>query len=351
MPVTNYYTVDGQMIGYKTAAGRKDFLTDALGSVTAEVDSTGATKTFDGRYKPYGGDLSSTGTRGSYGWIGSWGYRETGLIASAHYVRGRHYMARSATWTSKDHFFVTESPYGYVNGRAMRRDDRSGWKPEIIGDEPGKSILSNCCKDMARLKDKDVRNKIKECMKNNYPGTGVFDAIATIDWFLDVLEGYCTGTGKRPDRKVPNNNVCIYLGKEGGELPNWPGDCPNPCKEGFWAYTFPSPDPHDTLPKGQWCKLKDIFNKCEPPRGPGAKCSCTIAFCESGFNNGWQSPCAVLYHELAHCTGLGHDEVKPPPKGFGKPSTRDLDFVYKLGCCICRVVKEGSCGIECDRVK
>ena len=75
MPVTNYYTVDGQMIGYKDAGGRKDFLTDALGSVTAEVDQTGATKTFDGRYKPYGGDLSSSGTRGSYGWVGTWGYR------------------------------------------------------------------------------------------------------------------------------------------------------------------------------------------------------------------------------------------------------------------------------------
>ena len=53
-----YYTVDGQMIGYKDAAGRKDYLTDALGSVTAEVDQAGATKTFDGRYKPYGGDLT-----------------------------------------------------------------------------------------------------------------------------------------------------------------------------------------------------------------------------------------------------------------------------------------------------
>ena len=54
-----YYTIDGQMIGYKTAAGRKDFLTDALGSVTAEVDQTGATKTFDCLYPALGSDSQS----------------------------------------------------------------------------------------------------------------------------------------------------------------------------------------------------------------------------------------------------------------------------------------------------
>ncbi len=117
MPVTNYYTIDGQMIGYKTAAGRRDFLTDALGSVTAEVDQTGATKTFDGRYKPYGGDLSTTGARGSYGWVGSWGYRGTGLSASSHYVRARHYSSIAAQWISIDRLWPYQRSYSYGDGR------------------------------------------------------------------------------------------------------------------------------------------------------------------------------------------------------------------------------------------
>lgn len=75
MPTTNFYTIDGQMVAYRDGGGRKDFLTDALGSVTAEVDQTGTGRIFDGRYKPYGGDLWSSGMRGSFGWVGAWVYR------------------------------------------------------------------------------------------------------------------------------------------------------------------------------------------------------------------------------------------------------------------------------------
>lgn len=121
-----YYTVDGQMIGYKNAGGRKDFLTDALGSVTAEVDQTGATKTFDGRYKPYGGDLSSTGTRGSYGWVGAWGYRGTGLSASSHYVRARHYSKASGAWCMVDPLWPNQSTYTYSSSMPTSRVDPTG---------------------------------------------------------------------------------------------------------------------------------------------------------------------------------------------------------------------------------
>ena len=39
MAVTNYYTVNGALIGEKTAGGsRTDYLTDALGNVTATVN-------------------------------------------------------------------------------------------------------------------------------------------------------------------------------------------------------------------------------------------------------------------------------------------------------------------------
>lgn len=128
-----YYTIDGQMLGYKTAAGRKDFLTDALGSITAEVDQTGATKTFDGRYKPYGGDLSSTGTRGSYGWVGTWGYRGTGLSASSHYVRARHYSKTSGTWITLDPLWPSEQPYTYLVSNPVQAVDPSGMATSVSG--------------------------------------------------------------------------------------------------------------------------------------------------------------------------------------------------------------------------
>ena len=131
MPVTNYFTIDGQMIGFKTVTGRKDFLTDSLGSVTAEVDQTGSTKTFEGRYKPYGGDLSSTGSRGNFGWVGSWGYRGTELSASSHYIRARHFSSLSCNWTSIDQFWPEEASYRYVDARATNVSDPSGMKPGL----------------------------------------------------------------------------------------------------------------------------------------------------------------------------------------------------------------------------
>ena len=129
MGVTNYYTIDGQMIGYKDANGRKDFLTDNLGSVTAEIDQTGTNRTFDGRYRPYGNSLWSTGTRGSFGWVGTWGYRGTGLNTSTHYMSARHYSQASGSWTSVDPYWPKESAFPYVNGRVAFEIDPSGTGP------------------------------------------------------------------------------------------------------------------------------------------------------------------------------------------------------------------------------
>ena len=126
MGVTNYYTVDGQMIGYKDANGRKDFLTDNLGSVTAEIDQSGTNRTFDGRYRPYGNSLWSTGTRGAFGWVGTWGYRGTGLSTSTHYMRARHYSQVSGRWSSVDPSWPSEPGLVYVNVNPSTHVDPSG---------------------------------------------------------------------------------------------------------------------------------------------------------------------------------------------------------------------------------
>ena len=74
MPVTNYLTVNGEIIGESTGGVRTDYLTDALGSVTATVDqSASVVNTY--RYKPYGELLAKTGTGSDpiFGWVGSQG--------------------------------------------------------------------------------------------------------------------------------------------------------------------------------------------------------------------------------------------------------------------------------------
>ncbi len=213
MPVTNYYTVDGQMIGYKDAGGRKDFLTDALGSVTAEVDQTGATKTFDGRYKPYGGDMSSSGTRGSYGWVGTWGYRETGLSAPTHYVRARHYSKTSGNWTTVDMQWPRQDAYGYGGGRLLNMIDFYGQRTCAPGccsaeaiDDFLRSLQPNCkggtwgpCPSAPDLK--------KDCQATVKAGT---TSCREVRGWIDKALGNCLsgGFGGDKDAKLAGAVMC-----------------------------------------------------------------------------------------------------------------------------------------------
>jgi len=147
MAVTNYYTVNGALIGEKTAGGsRTDYLTDALGNVTATLNQSGqVVNTY--RYKPYGAQLAKTGVGAdpAFRWVGSQGYRQTGKKYSDVYVRARHYDSLSARWTTKDPLneilvrmatALSKSPrtrfpnaapsYVYVSSRPSLRTDSSG---------------------------------------------------------------------------------------------------------------------------------------------------------------------------------------------------------------------------------
>src|SRR5579872_6621671 len=119
MPVTNYYTVNGGLIGEKTAGGsRTDYLTDALGNVTATVNQSGqVVNTY--RYKPYGADPA-------FRWVGAQGYRQTGKKYSDVYVRARHYDSMTGRWTAKDPLWPRQSAYVYVGGRLTSITDVSG---------------------------------------------------------------------------------------------------------------------------------------------------------------------------------------------------------------------------------
>jgi hypothetical protein len=74
MPTTYYHTVAGRILGETTSGVRTDYLTDALGSVTATVDaSQNVINTY--RYKPYGEQLAKTGSGADprFRWVGAFG--------------------------------------------------------------------------------------------------------------------------------------------------------------------------------------------------------------------------------------------------------------------------------------
>ena len=128
MGVTNYYWTGDMLLGESGPNGKVDYLTDALGSVTTTVNGTGAVLN-EYRYKPYGAQLSKTGTAPDpkFTWVGSQGYRQTGLAHSDVYVRARHFSNEEGIWTTKDGIWPREHPYNYVNGRSTTSADPTGF--------------------------------------------------------------------------------------------------------------------------------------------------------------------------------------------------------------------------------
>ena len=124
--------MNGQMMAYDEGGVTKDFLTDHLGSITAEMDQS-QNRTFETRYSAYGRNNWSSGTNSGFGWVGSYGYRETGLFHMSHYVRARHYSYVTGGWSTVDPLWPDESAYGYVGGRSTIAVDATGRQICIIG--------------------------------------------------------------------------------------------------------------------------------------------------------------------------------------------------------------------------
>lgn len=114
MAFTNYYTVNGQLVGESTGGIWTGYLLDGLGSVTARTDAAG-TIIDQSRYEAFGTrhQVSGLATILRFGWCGSWGYRAS-LVAVAIYVRARQYDARMFFWTSRDPLWPNEPAYEYV---------------------------------------------------------------------------------------------------------------------------------------------------------------------------------------------------------------------------------------------
>ena len=128
---TNYLMVNGMKIGHVKDGVRTDYLTDALGSVTATKNqSQQIVNTY--RYKPYGKLLAKTGSGDDprYLWTGNTGSRVTQTRNVNQYNVARHYANSPAVWTSVDPLWPEEWAYRYVYNRPTMELDPLGEKPE-----------------------------------------------------------------------------------------------------------------------------------------------------------------------------------------------------------------------------
>ena len=127
---TNYLLVNGMKIAQIKDGVRTDYLTDALGSVTATKNqSQQIVNTY--RYKPYGKLLAKTGLGDDprYLWTGNTGSRVTQTRNVNQYNVARHYANVSASWTSVDPLWPKEWAYGYVYGSPINALDSTGHSP------------------------------------------------------------------------------------------------------------------------------------------------------------------------------------------------------------------------------
>src|SRR5580658_6274096 len=113
MPVTDYFTMDGVLVGEKTTGGVNiGYVPDALGSIVAAVDQNLNT-TYTAAYKPYGDVLASTGTAPRFTWVGTPGYLASAGVPHAEYsARARIDSSKDGRWTSVDPLWPRESAYG-----------------------------------------------------------------------------------------------------------------------------------------------------------------------------------------------------------------------------------------------
>jgi RHS repeat-associated protein len=136
MPVTNYFSLNGQIIGEQTTGGsRIDYAVDALGSVTGTLVNGAIQNTYS--YKPHGALLAKSGAGAdpAFGWVGSYGYKNTGRTSAESYVRARTYSQALLRWTTKDpsagasagpNLRRTQQPYQYGNQNPASGIDPSG---------------------------------------------------------------------------------------------------------------------------------------------------------------------------------------------------------------------------------
>jgi RHS repeat-associated protein len=236
MAVTNYHTVNGRILGETTGGVRTDYLTDALGSVTATVNPS-AQVINRYTYKPYGALLAKTGVGADPAnqWVGSLGYRQTGKKYSDVYIRARHYDTLSGRWTSKDPIGFTGSSFNlFAYGRLSPslRVDPSGLlelDDSCSSDEFGSSccmanrksllqgLIDGVCGPLIGLNNIKDWEAISDCVNNSgFPNGSKCKTFAPDirpQVLMDCFRGYCSTDAFNPRHylkcsDVKHNKLC-----------------------------------------------------------------------------------------------------------------------------------------------
>lgn len=127
MPVKKYVNINGRTVAEHTNGVRTSYLTDALGSITATVNSS-QTVVNTYRWKPFGERLAKTGAGAdpTLGWVGAYGYRRTQRSRSEYYMLARHYDSLGGRWTTVDPLWPRSPEYTYCSSNPALRIDPVG---------------------------------------------------------------------------------------------------------------------------------------------------------------------------------------------------------------------------------
>ena len=182
---------------------RRDYLTDALGSVTATVTGAGVVENTY-RYKPYGEQLAKTGAGSDpkFLWNGKWGYYRINSLTVDCYIRARHYFNSKNVWLSIDYFWPDVKPYQYAFSNPTTYIDSSGKYPHFdpwscSGNlNPGSALNANNCvaKMCMSINEPKVQDRIKACIDKYRPNPR-YDKPGGVE----CLKNFC---------KVGSNFIC-----------------------------------------------------------------------------------------------------------------------------------------------
>ncbi len=122
MPVTNYYTVNGEINSESTDGVYLAYLTDALGSVTVNQSALIAQEV---RHSRFGALLS--GTQFKMCWAGGFGYRTTSTIKRWNtHLRQRQYDTKLGQCSTRDQLSLAElARAAEHSGQKIERSDKS----------------------------------------------------------------------------------------------------------------------------------------------------------------------------------------------------------------------------------
>lgn len=370
--------LSGSVTAEKRVGSRSLHIHDPLGSTLFSYDDTAVVRSTIS-YWPYGEVLNSTGSIPSFSFCGEHGYYRDS--ADRLYVRFRTMLQGKGRWATRDPLWPKESPYSYAGCRPTAGADFFGLYLDFSGCGSKQSGLSDCCTPIKALSSvfgpspgpqtPSVKDAIIECVRSRQdtgaPGgvqivpkdnSGAYMwpySSGDITEFIKLLAKLCGGSKSDP----VSNRVCVRCADPNGTIPGWPQNCWNPCtgepvpkgksKQVYLGYTWSEVKlPNISLEN---CGLQELDPGCPGAfNSPnGGHCSCSIVLCDTAFVDKSQTPCTVLFHEMSHCSGYGHLGGEPAPGvslGGG-----NLDFIYKLACCVCKKTQTTGCGTVCDRVK